>query len=1168
MRRQSDNIEWTEGNQWDSEEHFRGAFENAPFGTSLQAMDGRFLRVNATLCRILGYSESELLNSTVSERTHPDDRGILGRAMERLVGDPSALADVENRYVHRSGNIVWARTRFSLATDKAGNPLYLVVHLEDLTERKRADEALRESEERFRTMADASPAMMWVTGADGEVEFINRAYREFLGTTCEAVAGGKWRLQIHPDDAQQYDEAFHSAVREHAPFSAETRVQRADGKWRLLGSRGEPRVSPSGEFLGHAGVCTDITARRREEEALRESEERFRIMADGCPAVIWVTNAHGGNQFINRAGRRFCGNNYEQVLKGNWLLLMHPDDVPEFVDVFRHAVREHAPLKAEVRVQRADGEWRWVACYGEPRFSKDGEFLGHVGLCTDITAHRREEEALRESEERFRIMADGCPAVIWVTNAHGGNQFINRAGRRFCGNNYEQVLKGNWLLLMHPDDVPEFVDVFRHAVREHAPLRAEVRVRRADGEWRWVACYGEPRFAKDGEFLGHGGLCTDITGRKKAELALRSSEEKFRQLAENIREVFWVRDPATRKNLYVSPAYEHVFGRTCESVYRNPKSWFEAIHPDDMERVRLLFVEADGEPAETQFRIRTPDGQEKWILDRSFPIRDNAGQLIRVVGIAEDITERKRHEAELIQAREGADAASRAKSSFLANMSHEIRTPMNGVIGMLQLLGETELTDEQRRYATVAQDSGRTLLALINNILDLSKIEARKIVLENLSFNPGQIVAEVVQLLGVQAAAKGLEIHARMSPDVPPLLCGDAHRLRQVLTNLCGNAIKFTDRGEVSLDASLESGRDGTATVRFSINDTGIGIRPDQVGALFAPFAQADVSTTRKYGGTGLGLAICKQIVGMMGGTIGVDSREGQGSTFWFTAVFELGPELASSQPKPASERFVAPDGSAAVRRTFRILVAEDNATNREVALAQLHRLGYTADAVTNGAEAVEAVERGGYHLVLMDCLMPVMDGFEATRLIRASSHACLPIVAVTADAMRDDRERCLNEGMNDYIAKPVELARLAEVLAKWLPASGSKEPAPTSPQPVVDRDTTIFNVEALLRRMMGDRQLAGIAVTHFLQDGPSQLNKLRARLEAADAPGTRAQAHTLKGAAATASAEGLQALALAIERAGAAGQLDRCGELLPRAVEEFERFKSALEQDGRFSLA
>jgi CheY-like chemotaxis protein/HPt (histidine-containing phosphotransfer) domain-containing protein len=490
---------------------------------------------------------------------------------------------------------------------------------------------------------------------------------------------------------------------------------------------------------------------------------------------------------------------------------------------------------------------------------------------------------------------------------------------------------------------------------------------------------------------------------------------------------------------------------------------------------------------------------------------------------------------------------------------------MNGTIGMIQLLLETNLTAEQRRYAQVAQTSGWSLLTLIDDILDLSKIEARKVVLENLSFKPRETVEDVIQLLTVQAKAKGLDLHWRVSPEIPAVLRGDAHRLRQVLTNLAGNAVKFTECGKVTVEAALESRGGGKATVRFSVTDTGIGIRPDQADKLFTRFTQADASTTRKYGGAGLGLAICKQLVELMGGTLGVNSQEGRGSTFWFTVVFDQ--ELAS-RLQPAAERGArrltghgVPPG-----RMARILVVEDNASNREVAVALLQKLGYKATAVANGAEAVEAVRKGGYGLVLMDCEMPVMDGFEATGRIRASSDpaiSSIPILALTADAMPADRDRCLTAGMDDYLSKPVDLVRLADALARWLTSTDPGETGQTAGQSAGDPAANVFNEDALLRRMIGDRQLAGIALKGFLRDVPSQLDRLRQRLEEADATGVRLQAHALKGGAATVAAESLHALAVAMEQDGSAGQLERCEELLPRAVEEFERFKSTLKTAG-----
>ena len=1106
---------------------------------------GMILTWNRGARAVFGYSAGDAIGKHMSMLVPPERLSGLERDAER-VSQGNVVAEHEALCLRKDGRRVPVSVSGSPIRNSAGEVVATSAILRDISERQEAEQ----TRALLASIVESSDEAIVGVRPDGTIASWNRGAKALFGYSIQEIIGKNVAILAPPDRCPEVRQRIEAVRKGCAVSPFETVRQRKDGRGIDVLLSVSPIRNPAGEVVGSSAIVRDIGKRVRAERKLRESEELFRGVFEHAPFGMGVGGLDGRLIQVNPAFCRMLGYSEQELLATTWTELTHPDDLGP-------ALRKREQLwndpggcvDAEMRYIHRTG--RVVSVRVRVSLVRDSNgdpsyFVAHV---EDITERKRVQEALCESENRFRIMADGCPALMWVANAAGGRQFINRAYREFSGTTREQVEGDEWQSLVHPDDAPEYVGAFQRAVREHTPFRGEARLRRGDGEWRWVASYAEPRFSPGGEYLGHVGLSPDITERKQAEQALQSSEEKFRQLAENIREVFWMMIPGSDQQLYVSPAYEQVWGRTCDSVYQNPVSRLEAIHPDDLERSRLAFArQMQGEPVETEYRIRTPDGQEKWIRGRAFPVRDQAGQLVRVVGVAEDITERKRYEEELIQAREGADAANRAKSRFLANMSHEIRTPMNGVLGMVQLLLETDLTPEQTEYARVAQNSGRALLVLIDGILDLSRIEAGKIVLENLDFNLHHTVEDVVQLLRVQANAKGLDFHSRVSPEMPPHLRGDAHRLRQVLTNLAGNAIKFTERGEVTLDAALASHGDGTATVRFTIADTGIGIPPDQAARLFARFVQGDDSTTRKYGGAGLGLAISKQLVEMMGGTIGVDSRAGEGSAFWFTAAFELAPPgWQQSLSERTDARSGATRGKAPAGRKARILVAEDNATNRDVALAQLQRLGYEAGAAGNGAEAVEALKHGGYDLVLMDCEMPVMDGFEAARRMR-SIHPGIPIIAVTADAMPADRDRCLREGMNDYLAKPVDLERLADALARALPVCGDGEPA-----------RAVFDGEALLRRLMGDRQLAGAVLSGFLQDAPSRLNDLRVRLEEADAPSARLQAHALKGAAATVAAEGLREIALAMEQTATAGQLDRCGELLPRAVEEFERFNSTV---------
>ena len=523
--------------------------------------------------------------------------------------------------------------------------------------------------------------------------------------------------------------------------------------------------------------------------------------------------------------------------------------------------------------------------------------------------------------------------------------------------------------------------------------------------------------------------------RKRGQEALRLSQTQLAEAQRVAHVGSFVWDVGASSPTWSDEMYR-IMGLDRESFLSTPEGIGLLVYPDDRPMVERVIAEAlaTARPFAMQHRIVRPDGGVRVLDTRGEVLVDGSDRPARLVGVSQDITERKRaenvlrqREQELRAARDQAVQASEFKSQFLANMSHEIRTPMNGVLGIAHLLLETENDPQKRTYLRALKESGHNLLSIINDILDFSKVEAGQLELENLELDLRELVGTAVALFESQALAKGLELKYVFSPGVPPVVLGDPVRVRQVLINLLSNAVKFSDTGGVTVKVRAAP----SDRVRFEVTDTGIGIRPDDHQRILDPFRQADSSTTRRFGGTGLGIPICRQLVALMGGEFDYVSEFGKGSCFWFEI------------PLPAAGKLVEPAVSQAQNQSReqhevrsggrKVLLAEDNQVNRLVAEAMLRSLGYQVEVAENGAEAVAAAGRTPYAFILMDCLMPEMDGYEATALIRRQSGpgATTPIIALTALAMKGDREKCLAAGMDDYLSKPLAPAALSAALER-----------------------------------------------------------------------------------------------------------------------------------------
>jgi PAS domain S-box-containing protein len=587
------------------------------------------------------------------------------------------------------------------------------------------------------------------------------------------------------------------------------------------------------------------------------------------------------------------------------------------------------------------------------------------------------------------------------------------------------------------------------------------------------------------------------------------------------------------------------------------------VPPDDFDEVRQAYRRCMilHEPLHVRHRLRSTDGTERWVEQTGTPITDDQGRLVRMVGSVNDVSAHMELQDALTRTRDTALEASRLKSEFLANMSHEIRTPLNGVLGMANLLLDSRLTSEQRSRLTTLRTAAHQLLGILNDILDLSKIEAGRLELEVTSFDPADVVIQALRLHSSAAFDRGLTFTSDISDDLPAVVTGDPLRLRQVLDNLLSNAVKFTKTGGVHGTARVRDAGTGQATVEFAVRDTGIGISPEAQERIFSPFRQADPSTTRQFGGTGLGLSICAHLVNLMGGQLTVDSAEGQGSIFTFDVQLGVerwerdGTPMAADTPHAA---LPASDGEPS--QQLRLLLVEDNVINQQVALGLLENMGYAVDVANDGLEAVDAAGQHTYDAILMDCQMPRLDGYEAARRIRLHEpdEQHVPIIALTAAAMKGDRERCLAAGMDDYVAKPVSTSAISAALRRCTghdaPDATAVRPAVTTSEPSL---APVIDWQAVHELTSMDN-LFERSCERFLDSGPRELGDLRTALEHQDFATAQALSHKLKGAAAVMGAARLAA-ALTLLEVGCSTAPRTAGQLMARVDLRFDEAKDAL---------
>ena len=937
----------------------------------------------------------------------------------------------------------------------------------NIEEEKRTSKLLRERERQFKLACDFGQVTTWTW------DLQSSQFNTSSMASGEHCAKDDYFAAVYPEDRQMVLQCIENARKSASDFDSEYRALRQDGSIQWKAVRGSVERGEDGHPARMTGVNIDITARKEAEIAFEESVKQFEVLADAIPNLAWMANADGFIFWYNHRWYEYTGTTPEQMEGWGWQSVHDPSHLPVVMERWQTSIRTGRPFEMEFPLRSGDGTFNWFLTRVTPVLDGQGSVARWFGTNTDVTEIRRVREALRESESYFRQVAESLPQLVWMADPDGSVRWFNQRWYEYTSSSPEQSLGNAWGQYFHPGFLPSLILRWQHSVETGEDYEIDYQCRRSDGCYRWFLGRARPVRSDDGSIVKWFGTCTDIEDYKRAEAEIRYLNESLERrvahrteqlalanqnLAELRARLQAVLDSATGVSIIVTDTegVVRIFNTGAERMLQYAASEIVDTHTPSLieaeweDRAGALKrslsrhlnraevrPEAEHAPQQSgaECKYIRKDGSTVWVHQTLTEVRNTESALTGFLCIATDISARKVLEIELRENNEKLQLessrvveANRAKSVFLAAMSHEIRTPMNAILGMSDLLWETELDEEQRKYVEVFRRAGKSLLALINDILDLSKIEAGHFELDRVEFDLEDVIDRSIELIGPKAYSKDLGLLCHIAPNLQTSRIGDPARLQQILVNLLGNAVKFTERGQVVLSVVERD----PAWIECSVADTGIGIAPEKQETIFDDFTQADPEITRRFGGTGLGLGISRRLVSLMSGTLTVESTPGLGSTFRFTAHLPLGPQ----KTRNGNRSFEGLNGR-------RVLVVEGNSVDASILRETLSVWGMNSCEFSTAEQGATELARASssnelYDLILLDRQShrdPECHGLLALR----SAWPEIPIVILSSDFRPGDASNCRSLGASGYAVKPVRRSELLKLICIALEARPPK---------------------------------------------------------------------------------------------------------------------------------